>query len=163
MVTNNSVNTYIVPTAANEITRPSQPAFQGNLAANKLNKTGNGAVYTLGTDALVEIIDQNGDFNVNGTFTSPVNGTYKLNSIITTTDNSQANTAQMEIITSNRSYLVVTNCEIGQINFGCSAAFLADMDAADTATTSIEVTGEGANTVDILGIGFSVWSGFLAN
>lgn len=38
-------------------TNGSQPAFLAYLAATATNKTGNGASYTLGTDALTEVYD----------------------------------------------------------------------------------------------------------
>jgi subtilisin family serine protease len=79
MVTRNCINTYIVPTTANEITTPAQPAFLAYLGTTDSNVTGDGTTFILGTgNALTEVFDQNSDFNVNGTFTAPITGKYCL-------------------------------------------------------------------------------------
>jgi hypothetical protein len=75
MTTVNSVNTYIVPTTANEVTMPSQPAFHARTGSVKTNVTGDGTAYTIIFDT--EIVDQNGDYdNTTGVFTAPVTGFY---------------------------------------------------------------------------------------
>jgi len=155
-MTVNSVNTYIVPTAANEVTMPAQPCFLGVLSGTDANVTGNGALYVVGTNtAFTEIFDQNTDFNTNGVFTAPVTGRYLLNLSIQA-DNLAAGMTQchFDIITSNRSYysanmaaLTCMNTATNDIVFGGSV--IADMDAADTAYCQLNIAGGGGDTVDL--------------
>jgi len=155
MATNNNLNTYIVPTSTNEVTMPSQVAFFARLATTDSNVTGDGTAFTFGSgNALTEIYDQNSDFNTNGTFTAPVTGRYDLVVSNQIEDTGAATTYLIEIITSNRTYIVAN---VGPQGIAYSAgaditlvhsAVLADMDAADTATVQITVSGTG-KTVDI--------------
>jgi len=155
MTTVNCVNTYIVPTAANELTMPAQPAFLAVLSADDLNVTGNGAVHILGSgNAFTEIYDQNADFNVNGTFTAPVTGRYLLIPNVQIIDAAAATGLIVVLVTSNRNY-TTCSCNINLIfnpgsngvDFGVGV--IADMDAADTAIYNITATGMVGNTADI--------------
>jgi len=156
MVTRNSVNTYTVPTTANEVTMPAQPAFLGVLSGTDSNVTGNGAAYTVGTNtAFTEIFDQNADFNVNGTFTAPVTGRYML-VVNIQMDNVAAGmtTGVFDIVTSNRTYnvlnlnpLVMIDASTNDLALESNA--IADMDTADTAYCSITISGGVGNTVDL--------------
>ena len=158
-MTVNAVNTYIVPTVAREVTMPSQPAFLG-VGAVAANVTGNGTLYTLGTaGAYTQEFDQNADFNVNGTFTAPVTGRYRLDSYIAVDDPNGATDGRTEIVTSNHTYItgefnpnILLNTGGGA---GFSASVLGDMDAADTAVLTIDYNGAGADNVDIRGSYFS--------
>ena len=133
-----------------------QPAFLAYLAASVPNATGAGTAYILGTDALTEIYDQGGNFNTNGTFTAPITGIYNLYF----TFELQSVTAAMSssdcrLMTSNRDY------EIKSLNpgvvkdsggvFGLEGCAQADMDAADTCTYSIKISGGAGNTAAISG------------
>jgi len=137
-------------TSAGERTMPLQPAFIGVLSGNVVNVTGNGTQYQIGsTQAFTEIEDQGGDFNTNGTFTAPVDGIYYLSSacILTTVTGTAVN---FYCVTSNRT--MVTSAKSGTAVKNNSGAcgqqysLLAEMDAADTATTEIRDTGAGADT-----------------
>ncbi len=166
MATNNCVNTYIVPTTANEVTMPSQPAFLAYLALgdDDLNVTGNGTLYQLGSgNALTERFDSNGDFNTNGTFTAPVTGRYYLTASVLFLQAGAGTTADARITTSNRTYRYVDGCSTNVATNGSIAMVtVADMDAADTATYSALVNGVGADTVDIDGSSV-LWTYFGGN
>ena len=152
-----------------EITYPLQPAFLAYLPTSDLNVTGNGATYTLGAvTALTEVFDQNADFNVNGTFTAPVTGRYFLDASFRMLDITSAMTnSKMQIITSNRTYIFDLNpytAFIPALYVGLNHAVFTDMDAADTATTTILVANGVGDTADVGGSASPVtfFSGYLA-
>ena len=163
MVTNNSANTYIVPTANHEVTQPLQPAFLAYLASYDNNRTGTGTVYTLGTNvAFTEVFDQNADFNTNGTFTASVTGRYLLIYVIRVFGTNNNYSIYIEIVTSNRTYKFnkfnVTG--IGEVGVGFQT--IADMDASDTVTFKVVGTGIGSDIVNIQGYSEVTFvSGFL--
>ncbi len=142
---------YIVSTDAGEVTLPLQPSFLAYLAATAIDKTGNGATYTLGTDALTEVYDRNSDFNVNGTFTAPVTGIYDLRAQVTVTGNTIATTFVISIVTTARTYTYTFTKAAGTETESVSISALADMTATNTATVTITVSGEAADTSDIKG------------
>lgn len=140
-----------------EITMPLQPAFLAYLPSIDSNVTGNSAVYTMGSvTALTEVFDQNNDFNTNGTFTAPVTGKYQINSGSLVIGCTIASGYNQTFVTSNRSYLFQIQRAAGSQNFGLSGGALVDMDAGDTMTVTVNVTGEAANTADIYGDTFPV-------
>lgn len=151
----NSINTYIVPTAANEVTMPSQPAFLAFLGAGDTDAdvTGNGTIYQLGSgNALTEVFDQNADFNTNGTFTAPVTGRYLLTKVITFEQAAGSNLLAHSFATSNRDYSEFNGPNINAANNGSvRMAVLVDMDAADTAVSRVTLSGMGGDTADIRG------------
>lgn len=157
MATNNSINTYIVPTTANEVTMPSQPAFLAHLGAGDTDNdvTGDGTAYQLGQgNALTEVFDQNSDFNTNGTFTSPVTGRYFLASVLTYLQGAGSDIVSCSITTSNRAYTSWNGPNLTAAGNGSIfKRVLADMDAADTAIARVALFGIGADTADILGHG----------
>lgn len=134
-----------------EITMPLQPAFFAYLAATATNKTGNGASYTLGTDALTEVYDQGSDFNTNGTFTAPVTGIYDLRAQITLTGTTIATSFVISIVTTGRTYISTFTRAALSTDQTVAISALAQMTAADTATVTIVASGEAADTDDILG------------
>jgi hypothetical protein len=148
-----------------EITYPLLPAFFAYLAGAANNVTGAGAVYTLGTAALTEVFDQGGDMDTNGTFTAPVTGRYNLSAQFLMIGCTIATTANIRIVTSNRTYFTQIARAAGAQNITASENTITDMDLGDTATTSIQVSGEAGNTVDMSsgsGGGPDCWlSGFL--
>jgi len=154
MATVNAVNTYIVPTTANEVTMPSQPAFLAVKDSMANNVTGNGAAYTI--DWTQEYFDQNADYNTGTfTFTAPVTAKYEFTMIFQITNIGAANNGNYYLITSNRTYSGQghnwNNFRTGPTAEHPSFEVLADLDAADTAYVTINLTGQGANTI---GIGF---------
>ena len=166
MTTVNAVNTYIVPTVTREVTMPLQPAFLAT-AANAANVVGSiGVSYQYGTAAMTEIFDQNADFNVNGTFTSPVTGQYVLIGAGYLEGCTINSACTIRLITSNRSYQNVTIRGASALDSAAICTVLADMDLGDTATCSIMGNGEAADTDDLItasgGHNVSYFSGFLA-
>jgi hypothetical protein len=116
------------------------------------NVTGDGTVFTV--DWSTEIFDQGS--NMSGTtFTAPVTGRYRIMISIRLGDMSSSHTAgDFGVVTSNRTYkaLVSNYQSLRQtgsllIIMGTNC-ILADMDASDTATAALTVSG-GALTVDI--------------
>lgn len=155
-MTVNATNTYIVPTAANEVTMPSQPAFLGYLSAQDNNVTGDGTGYFLGTtgNVMTEVFDQNADFNAaTGIFTAPVTGRYTLEAgvYLLGYDGTQTNSS-MDIATSNGTYRIFqhnpTNARTAANETIESGGVLCDMDAADTARVQGSSAG-GNKVVDV--------------
>ena len=119
---------------------------------NASNVTGDGTVFTV--DWSTEIFDQGS--NMSGTtFTAPVTGRYRIMISIRLGGFSSSHTAgDFGIVTSNRTYKALVSDyqslrQLGslQIIMGTNC-ILADMDASDTATAALTVSG-GALTVDI--------------
>lgn len=143
-----------------EINYPLQPAF---LASNSLasNVTGDGTTYTMIYGN--EIYDQNGDFDGTSTFTAPVTGRYLFCCSVVLGELGAAFTSGgLRIVASNR---VITG---DQSNYGAernaanikttTISHMVDMDAADTCTIDITVTGS-TKTVDTNANGY--FSGYL--
>lgn len=138
-------------TSAGVRTMPLQPAFLAYLASTATNKTGNGTAYTLGTDALTEVFDRGTNFNTNGTFTAPVTGIYDLRAQVTVTGTTIATTFVISIVTTDRTYTNTFIKAAGSQDESVSISALCDMTATNTATVTITVSGEAADTADILG------------
>ena len=160
MATNNADNTNIGVGAAKEVTRPVQPAF-GAYADDQTNVTGDATNYTVLWAN--EIFDQGSNFATN-TFTAPVTGRYQLNMAIQMTGIGSTHTvAQAYLNTSNRNYST-DGCNVyvaaGNGYFTFMDSQLADMDAADTATTSIYISATN-KTCDVVGAG-TFFNGYLA-
>lgn len=135
-----------------EINYPLQSAFQGYLGTTATDKTGAGTVYTLGTDALTEVFDQNSDFNTNGTFTAPVTGLYQLTAQMHFIGQTVGTSNTVNLITSNRSYRFV-NAKAGNANsMAATICMLTDMDSSDTFTVTGVGSGEAGDTQDISGV-----------
>lgn len=133
---------------------PNQPSFFAHNAATVTNQTGNGATVTVpfGT----EITDRAGNFASN-TFTVPAGagGLYDLSGQVAISDVTSAmNQFLVRVVTSNRTYV-----------FGFDDSFVAggsarlpfhvenaDMDAGDTATVTVQVSGGVGDTADIFGV-----------
>jgi len=150
-------NDTFIMSAAGERIMPLQPAVLAYLPSDDNNVTGNGATWTLGsTTALTEIFDQSGDFNTNGTFTAPVTGRYYIHVEMRTDDVTAAmTTGSIQIVTSNRTY---TTSYINPgaamdtaLNISFAATAIADMDATDTATTTITLSNGAGNTAAVDG------------
>jgi len=126
------------------------PAFVATLvSAPATNVTGSGTAYTLVTDS--EIFDQGANI-AGGVFTAPVTGKYNLSAIFQLTGiTAAATTIDMRIVTSNRSWRVHLSgaADLTGGVFNPSGSALVDMDANDTATTQIIVSGESSDVVDV--------------
>lgn len=145
-----------------EINYPLQSAF---LAGSTLQSsvTGDGTTYTITYTS--EIFDQNSDFDGTSTFTAPVTGRYQLSCNLCLGGLTASHTNGICLIsTSNRDYNVFT-CAYGTIRNSGNAiralgSILADMDAADTCTITIQVSG-GTKVVNVLGSPVNYFSGIL--
>lgn len=155
-------------TTAGEVTMPTQPAFSAYLASADSNVTGDNTSWTLGSvTALTEVFDQNADFNVNGTFTAPVTGRYRLGTCYYVQDIGAGHTKGfITFNTSNRLYYSNTispaASRASTNDMSLSVEIFADMDAADTATTTIQVDNS-TKTIDILGLATNFYSYFYGN
>jgi hypothetical protein len=150
----NGGSTGIKISVAGEVTMAAQPAVAAYLPSSDLNKTGNGATYTLGdpTD-LTEIYDQNGDLvNTTGVFTAPITGRYHVEACLKLDQGSSNIAHTLSIFSSNRTWSF-RDYQAGGATNGLSAQLSTDidMDAADTFTITLVITGEGSNIVDALG------------
>lgn len=157
-------NSSVILSDAGQMTNSSQPVFFATAAA-AANATGNGAIYQYGTSAMTEVIDQGNVFNTNGTFTTPITGTYFLSATGYLEDCTTNTGVLIRIVTSNRTYNGgVLRGASDRDSTGCCIA-IADMDAADTAVCTIIGSGEAANTDDLLGvlssITYSYFNGYL--
>lgn len=132
------------------VTKILQPCFLAYNAATDDNQTGNAAIATV--DFSTEVYDQGGDF-ASDTFTAPVTGRYLLTTTVLFINlTTAADTAVMNIVTSNRVYKVrLDMTDSMPSTMALSNAVIADMDASDTATITLIVTGEASDVVDIFG------------
>jgi len=148
-----------------EINFPLQTAFLAYLPSTDLNKTGAGAVFTLGSaTAFTEVFDQNSDFVTTGTLTAPVTGRYQLNAQAWLTG-CAANFANItSLVTSNRTYAGAVERAASSTDNVASIVSLCDMDAADTCTVTVAGFGEAGSTDDVLGAATldTFFSGYLA-
>ena len=136
---------------------PLKPAFLYYSASRQVNGTGDGTTLTgvFGT----KVYDHHGDFDGVSTFTAPVTGVYLLTTMLTCRNIAAAHTqATFMVATSNRSYCVfrshgdILEASSGDELINAGGGVLADMDAGDTATATLTVTGS-TRVVDInLGI-----------
>ena len=133
------------------VTVTTQPAFLAT-ASLQSDVTGDGTNHTV--LFATEVVDQNSDF-ASSTFTAPVTGVYVLFAAVQLEDCVSHPRANIQIVTSNRTYVPV------QIDAGVCAEnhsgldalmvtgmAVADMDAGDTAVIKTNVLG-GTKTVDV--------------
>lgn len=127
-----------------EINYPLQPSFSAYLTTTATNATGDGTAATIVFNT--ELFDQNADYaNGTGTFTAPVTGRYQFNVGVTLTGIGVGHTsAILTLSTSNRIWQLAA-LNPATISIGgaieMAGSVLVDMDAADTATVVITVTG----------------------
>ena len=130
--------------------QPLQPSFLAALSANAADQTGDGTQYTIICDN--EIFDQGGNYDpTSGVFTAPVTGRYYLSGVVVVGDVAVGHTSMtLRLNTSNRTYnnqrTFTSDTGFQPINIG--GVF--DMDAGDTASISIQVSGS-TKTVDVVG------------
>ena len=135
----------------------SQPAFLAYNSATDADVTGDGTNVTVDFDT--EVFDQGEDFATD-TFTAPVTGKYHFDVAVYLLGLAASDIANVLLITSNRNY--ANNFNYTAANQSGILSITADMDAGDTASVSVIVTG-GTKDVDIYGgaTGFTSFSGFL--
>jgi hypothetical protein len=134
------------------------------------NVTGAGTIYKILFHT--EIYDTANAFTSQHTFTAPENGKYLLAGFTTVTGlTSNADTFQIQIVTSNRSYGIqphnpndlAGSSSAGQ--WGDGISIIADMEASDTAYMTVAVYGESSDVCDVAGVGsaghFTSFSGAL--
>jgi hypothetical protein len=134
------------------INYPLQSAFSAYKDATASNVTGDATTYTC--TYATEIFDQNSDFDGTSTFTAPVTGRYWLGGIMNFTGTTSSHvTGQIQIVTSNRTYETNVfnpyNTQSASGYWSTSFSTFADMDAADTATVAVTISG-GTKVVDVL-------------
>lgn len=146
-----------------EMNLPLQPAFLGIIQSNDTNVTGDGTVYTLGTNvAFTEVFDQGTNFNTNGTFTAPVTGRYFLHMHIKMGGLGIAMTsAIVRIVTNSANYTGNTinpgvAMDVGS-ELGLQVTTIANMTAGHTATFVVQISGSTA-TADVIGSGTDAFS-----
>jgi hypothetical protein len=130
-------------------TNTTQPAFLAYLASEDINVTGAGTAYTFGTNtALTEAFDQGSDFS-GTTFTAPVTAKYQLGTQMLVIGCTTASTFNTRIVTSNRTYFTQTQRVGSALNFNSILNVMGDMDIADTAYVTVQISGEAADTDDL--------------
>jgi hypothetical protein len=130
------------------LTLPLQSSFLVNNSVQDNNVTGDATVYTIDFDS--EIYDQNNDF-ASDTYTCPVTSRVYLSANIGLAGVTAGHTLYLlTLVTSNRSYFRYQNAgnaqDGGFIHDGI--AMITDMDAADTSTWTIQVSGS-TKVVDV--------------
>jgi len=99
------------------------------------------------------------------TFTAPVTGRYILGVIVSLGGiTTSATRTYLQIITSNKTYNIFLGDTMQDSINGelvLSGSVLADMDALDTATVTLNIAGEGSDVVDLAGTQTQFY-GFLA-
>ena len=128
-------------------------AFLGYLNPAVSNVTGNGTIYTLGTDALTVAFDIGSNFTTAGVFTAPVTGIYDLRVGLTLTNALALNpSATLSLITTSATYgipWVGVGASFPNINLYFSV--LTHMTATNTAYVTVVGNGAGADQWDISG------------
>lgn len=153
----------ITATTAGDVTLPNNTKFLVVVANNLSNKTGDGTQYTIVYDS--EIYDIGSHFS-STTFTAPVTGQYDLGLVVLFFGLGALFTSgNIQLVTSNRTYSLYIG--IGAIRDASNQATLflntlADMDAADTVTTLLQVSGS-TKTVSIGGSGSNTLTYFYGN
>lgn len=146
-------NDVLVITTAGEITQPLQPSFLVVNTAGASDVTGDATGYTLQFTST--IYDQGSDFDGTSTFTAPVSGCYFFSWAVSLSDLSAAHAGNLRLVTSNRSIFCPNDFVVGAVRDSSDdgqmwGSSYVDMDAADTATILIQLSG-GAKVVDIVG------------
>jgi hypothetical protein len=140
----------------------SLPAFLAILESNDNNVTGDGALYTMGTNvALTKIYDQTSSFNTNGTFTAPVTGKYFLHTQLIIGSCTTAFTFSTYIVTSSRTYQTQFERTASSHNGFGNNSIVALMTAGDTAIVQVSSGGESGNTNGLDGSGSCLFTGYL--
>ena len=157
-----SASTAINIDSSGHVTMPLQPAFQAHKNGTAQNNFATGGANVVFS---AERFDNNADFDLtNNRFVAPVTGKYFLN-ITLRLDflDIDAGYYQLILLTSNINYhfILTPKFSADLQYFAMSHSVVADMDAGDTASISIEQNGGSAQT-DIPGSnGYTHFSGYL--
>jgi len=150
--------------APSELTLPNQPAFHATKSTDQDDLAVGGSVNTIIFDG--ERFDQNDDFNTStSTFTAPVTGKYYLKTAMYLQNlDSASQYIQFRINTSNKEYISILSPDslTSDMNyFSGTIDVFADMDASDTATVRITITGGSAQTDVQANPSYTYFVGFL--
>jgi hypothetical protein len=141
---------HIITDEAGHVKFPLQSLVIARNEATLSNVTGDGTAYT--HLYATEVTDQNGDF-ASPTFTAPVAGSYLITASANFENISSATYVVAYINASNRNWYFLSSSD-GVANAGndfrISGTALIDMDASDTASITVEVSGVGGDTVDFV-------------
>lgn len=130
-----------------------QPAFFTFLGSTANNTVGDGSgtTYVLGTDALTEIYDNNGDMTTGGLFTAPYTGVYMFVCNVVVEGCTIATSINLTMTTTTQSYMTNNGRPASSENLSANLTVQAFMNAGDTASWSVYVSGEAAATDDVFG------------
>ena len=145
------------------ITKPVQPAFHAEASTGQTNlAVASWIQLQFGT----EIFDLNADYNTSTHyFTAPVTGKYQLQAQIRFQDISACTYHFTAMETSNRTYYHIVDTDTVRSYYTTNIVVLADMDASDTVTVRIDITG-GGGVIHLNGGApssafYTAWSGAL--
>jgi hypothetical protein len=120
-------------------------SFSAYKSATAENVTGDGTAYAVVFDT--EVFDVGSAYNNGtGTFTAPQAGKYQLCAQVFLSGLAGGEAVQVDIVTSNRTYRAGAVVAAG--SFSLPLSVIADMDAADTASVTVTVSG-GTKVVDV--------------
>jgi hypothetical protein len=136
---------------AGSVNFPRSPAFLGYLGGSTVGVTGNGAVYTLGTDALTKLYDISGNFTTAGVFTAPVTGLYDLRAQVSLGAFGSSSSIIISIVTPAKTYTKTFTQSSNTAQQSIDISVLAQIAAAGTAHVTISADGAGGNNNTILG------------
>ncbi|MFI0477770.1 MAG: beta strand repeat-containing protein [Candidatus Rhabdochlamydia sp.] len=145
-------NNIMSVATSGEINFPLQSSFLAILTSSVNDQTGDSTTYTIVYNS--EIYDQNNDFDGTSTYTAPITARLLFTASVLFGGLGVANTSMaFNCVTSNRTYALFS-CNPGVcMNSGnqlqLNGSTIADMDAGDTATIAVFVTG-GTKVVDIV-------------
>lgn len=146
------VNADVNSAAAIAATKMASYAFLAYNSADDASATGAGAQATVDFDT--ELFDLGSAF-ASDTFTAPVTGKFRLSAGVQIGALTAAMTQGiLRIVTSNRTYLTQFNIGAARTpgaEAGMQLSVLADMDAADTATVTLQIANGAGNDATIQG------------
>ena len=135
-VSSSSSSTAISIDSSGHVTMPLQPAFLTYVSSTQDVTSTNTTEINFDT----EVFDLNSDYNTSTKrFTAPVTGKYLLHAmarVVNADGNTGGHYVQTQIVTSNRTYTVISGVSLTYWNINNSV--LADMDANDTAYVQIK-------------------------